>query len=305
MKRVISLALVIVAIFSMTLSASADTNTIYSDGSVVVYGPLDEYKPVGDAAWGASQPAVLTWKHPSWPTLNPASWISSSYLIGGNISGSTWRLFRKTVNLCAGAYDINGTIRANSDNAEEVYVNGSYLGHDGEVQGPTDYSFDWQTFVNYPYEAAGDTLVFDFIVRNYPGTNDPYSNPTGLIFNATINYSCPIEVVIDIKPGSFPSCFNNDGNGIIPVAIFGSDTFDVHQVDVSTVLLEGLSVAMKPNGKYMAAYEDVNADGHLDLVVKFNDEDGIFDPGDEYATLTGNLLDDTPFFGVGDICVRH
>ena len=87
------------------------------------------------------------------------------------------------------------------------------------------------------------------------------------------------------------------------MAIFGSETFDVHEVDVSTVELQGLPVAMKANGKYMAAFEDVNSDGYTDLVVKFNDVDGVFEPGDKYATLTGNLLDGTPFFGVGDICV--
>jgi hypothetical protein len=304
MKRVISLVLVLLVILSMTGSAFADTTTINSDTSLMVYGPLDEYRPVGDAAWGSPVQAVLTWTHPNWPTLDPAAWISNSYYIEGNIDGDTWRLFRKTVNLCENAYDINGTITATSDNAEEVYVNGSLVGFDGEVQGPFVDDRDWSTIIDYPFTATGDTLVFDFIVRNYAGSANPLYNPTGLIFTATINYSCALEVVIDIKPGSFPSCFNNNGNGIIPVAIFGSATFDVHEVDVSTVELEGLPVVMRAQGRYMAAYEDVNSDGYMDLVVKIDDVAGVFDPGDEYATLTGNLLDGTHFYGVGDICVR-
>ena len=305
MKRVISIVVVLTAILSMTASALADTATIYSDTSVMVYGPLDEYKPINDVGWGDPQQAVVTWKHPNWPTLNPAAWISNTYQIEDNIAGSTWRLFRKTVELCENAYDISGTLTVNSDNAEEAYINGTKLGTDGEVQGPTDNGSDWLTFVDYPFEATEDTLVFDFIVRNYPGSNLPTNNPTGLIFKATINYSCPVEVEIDIKPNSFPSCFNNDGNGIIPVAILGSETFDVHEVDVSTVTIKGLPVVMKPNGRYLAAYEDVNSDGYVDLVVKFNDEAGIFDPEDEFATLTGKLLDGTHFFGVGDICITN
>ena len=142
-------------------------------------------------------------------------------------------------------------------------------------------------------------------MRNYAGNDVPTSNPTGLIFKTTVDYSCSIEVAIDIKPGSFPSCFNNDGNGLIPVAVFGSGTFDVYDVNVATVELEGLSVAMKPNGRYVAAYEDVNKDGYTDLVVKFYDVDGVFDPGDTSATLTGMLFDGTHFYGVGDICIRR
>jgi hypothetical protein len=187
---------------------------------------------------------------------------------------------------------------------EEVYVNGSLVGSDGSVQGPADNGFWWQTFKDYPYEATGNSLVFDFIVRNYGGSSDPVANPTGLIFSASANYSCAIEVEIDIKPGSYPSCFNNNGSGIIPVVIFGNTSFDVGQVDLATVRLEVLPVATKPNGRYMAAYQDWNLDGYEDLLVKFTDEEGVFKPGDEYATLTGNLYDGTHFFGKGDICVR-
>jgi hypothetical protein len=305
MKKLFSLTLAIIAILSMTMSVSATSTTIYSDTSLTVYGPLNAYAPLGDSAWGSSQPAVLTWVHPAWPSHNPAKWISNTYLIEGNVSGDTWRLFRKTVNLCEGAYNISGTVTANSDNAEEVYVNGVFRGHDGPVTGPGDGGYYWQTFVDYPYTATGDQLVFDFIVRNFAGSSEPMVNPTGLIFSATINYSCPVEVEIDIKPGSFPSCFNNDGHGLIPVVVFGSDSFDVRDINLSTVYLETLPVATKPNGQFMAAYQDWDLDGHEDLLVKFVDEDGVFTPGDYVATLTGNLMDGTPFFGMGDICITQ
>ena len=294
MKKIIVLLLLFMAVMPMQTAGATQTDTVYSDTSLTVYGPLDEYKPLNDPAWGDPGSAVLTWVHPRWPTLPPANWISNTYLIEGDLTVSTWRLFHKTVNLCENAYDISGTITVDSDNAEEAYVNGALVGSNGDVF----------TVSSYDYQASGDTLVFDFIVWNYPGMNDPYANPTGLLFSASINYSCPLEVPIDIKPGSFPSCFNNDDKGLIPVAIFGSPSFNVHDVDVATVRLESLPVATKPNGNYMAAYEDWDSDGNMDLVVKFVDEEGVFDPSDEYATLTGNLMDGTPFFGVGDICIR-
>lgn len=119
------------------------------------------------------------------------------------------------------------------------------------------------------------------------------------------NVQCLI-VEIDIKPGSDPSCFNNDGNGIIPVAILGSEGFNVYDVNLETVSLEGLAVAAKGKAnKLLAGYEDVNDDGYVDLVVKIEDQDGVWEAGSGYATLTGELLDGTEFTGTGDICITQ
>ena len=309
MKKMCLVLLMVLAILSTTVVAYADTDSIKStaDSGIMVYGPLNSYAEPGNAAWGtAPVPAVATWKHPSWPLISgsDAIWISNTTLISGNISGDTWRLFRKTVELCTGAYNISGTINANSDNAEAVYVNGVLVGSDGNLQGTPTNDLEWKTVKPYNYNASDASLKFEFIVRNYAGASDPYSNPTGVIFNATINYSCPVEVTIDIKPGSDPSCFNNNGHGIIPVAILGSATFDVNNINVTTITLQGLPVAVRGN-KSLASYSDFNSDGFTDLVVKFEDLDGTFSKGDGFATLNGNLKDGTPFFGVGDICVTQ
>lgn len=113
-----------------------------------------------------------------------------------------------------------------------------------------------------------------------------------------------IDVEIDIKPGSDPNCFNNDGHDVIPVAILGSANFDVTDVDAGTVALAGLSVGVKgKSNKLMAHIEDVNGDGFDDLVVQIEDVDGTFTSGSGVATLMGNLFDGTPFQGSDEICV--
>jgi hypothetical protein len=115
-----------------------------------------------------------------------------------------------------------------------------------------------------------------------------------------------IRVSIDIKPGSDPNCFNNNGHGVIPVAILGSATFDVTQIDASTVSLAGLVIGARGRtNKLLAHIEDVNGDGLDDMVVQIEDVDGTFTAGDGTATLTGNLFDGTAFEGSDEICVTQ
>ena len=111
-------------------------------------------------------------------------------------------------------------------------------------------------------------------------------------------------VQIDIKPGSDPNCFNNDDHGVIPVAILGSATFDVTQIDPGTVSLDALVVkAVGKVNKLLTHIEDVNNDGFDDLVVQIQDIDGAFSSGSGTATVAGALLDGTPFEGSDSICV--
>lgn len=113
-----------------------------------------------------------------------------------------------------------------------------------------------------------------------------------------------LDVSIDIKPGSDPNCFNNDGHGVIPVAILGDAEFDVRDIDPATMQLEGLDVrAAGKSNKLLAHYEDVNGDGFEDLVIQIEDSDGVFQNGEGTATLTGNLFDGTPIEGTDSICI--
>ncbi|MFC1716024.1 LamG domain-containing protein [Candidatus Poribacteria bacterium] len=114
----------------------------------------------------------------------------------------------------------------------------------------------------------------------------------------------PLAVNIDIKPGSDPNCFNNDGHGVIPVAILGSAALDVTQIDASTVQLESIAVkAVGKSNRLLAHTEDVNEDGFDDLVVQIEDSDRVFSPGDTTATVTGSLVDGTGFEGTDTICI--
>jgi hypothetical protein len=78
------------------------------------------------------------------------------------------------------------------------------------------------------------------------------------------------------------------------VAIFGSNDLDVTKIKIESLALQGLSVKMTGKSKkFLAHYEDINADDYLDLIVQFQDSDKWIVSGNDYATVTGILNNGT------------
>jgi hypothetical protein len=102
-----------------------------------------------------------------------------------------------------------------------------------------------------------------------------------------------IAVDIDIKPDSTENRININDHGAIPVAVLGSDSFDVTQIEASTCALQGMSVKMVGKSlKTLAHIEDANFDGYMDLVMQIEDSDGDFSEGQTEAKLSCNLKED-------------
>jgi len=104
---------------------------------------------------------------------------------------------------------------------------------------------------------------------------------------------------IDIKPGNDKNKINPNG-GKITVATLGSDTFDVTDIDPSTVRF-GPNGAEPDKGK--TKLKDVNGDGFLDLVAKFKSKETGIAFGDTEACLSGEL-DGTPFEACDSVDVK-
>jgi len=125
-----------------------------------------------------------------------------------------------------------------------------------------------------------------------------------------------VDISVDIKPTSCPNPLNTGGKGVLPVAILGTEDFDVAQVDPSTVSLtiEGLEEGVSPlrwamedvatpysgeeDGCYACTEE--GPDGYMDLTLKFNSQEVVtmlgldqFNDGDcVMLTLKGNLKEE-------------
>jgi len=127
---------------------------------------------------------------------------------------------------------------------------------------------------------------------------------------------CTLEVSLDVKPTICPNLLNTKSRRVIPAAILGSEYFDVSEVDVSTVKLEGieplrwsfkdLATPFEPMVGKVDCREDCNKlgpDGFVDLTLDFDTQAVVKALGEvedgECLTLQlkGNLLDGTAIAG--------
>jgi len=157
----------------------------------------------------------------------------------------------------------------------------------------------------------GDTETFPTIVvldgeRNAAGLLTGYADNVETFVTEIVQAveNQVLRVDIDIKPGGDPSCLNVDGRGVIPVAVLGSDSLDVSEIDPQSLLFSGLVTKVSGNNDPLCGAEDTNLDGFHDLVCHFVDDPDYWAPEESTATLTGNLWGGTEFEGSEAICAR-
>jgi hypothetical protein len=203
-----------------------------------------------------------------------------------------------------GTYDVVIALHATSDTTGEAYmtINGEPQGFyvPGWHAGPADLMPAGMTF-------SGDMkhLQVFYGMYGYGATHNVAFNDITVdgVLAARPPLSWCSEQAIDIKPGSDPNSVNLSANGVIPVAILGSATFDAEDVNPVTVLLESSALRLKGKSGNYGSLEDVNGDGYLDLVVHALDL--IVSDGATTATLTGYLWDGTFFWGRDSIVIVH
>ncbi|MFC2047163.1 hypothetical protein ACFLTK_02655 [Chloroflexota bacterium] len=148
--------------------------------------------------------------------------------------------------------------------------------------------------------AAGETQT---LTANGNAAAGQYANlgtATGEYNGTTVSDEDPShyfgKITIDIKPGSNTNSINPDSKGVIPVAILTTTDFDPSLVDPNTL---AFGPAGAPAVKF--AFEDVDGDGVLDMILHFRTQMTGLSFGDTEATLIGQTKDGRDIMGTDSV----
>lgn len=124
---------------------------------------------------------------------------------------------------------------------------------------------------------------------------------------------------VDIKPGGCPNPLNTNANGTLPVALVGTSTFDVTNVDDATVALNGIYQGPQPPYDYDVATpygmplvdcmscNASGADGILDATYYFDNQlivgtlGAVSNNDCIFLTMTGQLASNGLYFSGQDV----
>ena len=162
--------------------------------------------------------------------------------------------------------------------------------------------------VNYAYLQSLELLINHTYTIHLKVTDSENQSDTA-DSTLTIVPKPALVVAVDIKPTSCPNPVNVKSSGVLPIAILGTDDYDVTTIDPTSIRLAGVEPLRSGYEDVAAPISDVNdcncteagPDGYLDLTLKFETQGivkaiGDVNDGDVLTLeLTGVLYDPIPF----------
>lgn len=302
-------------------SASAILGTWNSDDTDLMPGTWTEvYGPEGPGQPGAMLTAMaddeMQWSLGGIQIVEPATGepqgdgtiIYTTDYYNPDDPGASYLMIAQAPTLWCDAANFTNlflTVQATIDMDSGDYLGGAFTGTAGHDMG---LSIE----ISGTLSETGDLM------------DPPGHEGTVAYIEVTITSDDPIELPLDIKPGSCPNAFNPRSHGVLPVALLGTECVDVMDVDLASLWLaradgEGEPVAPLdgPSGPGFE-YEDVATpylgeepcgcnemmgDGFMDLTMKFRTQMVVNalmlcetpNGTSVELMLTGTLADGTPF----------
>jgi len=260
--------------------AAAETNPVSLDTADkfilgTVYG--EHGTTYDETGYDATGPETLAAPPIGNPLLNCGIWF---YRDGVDQATMCGMIDGRTYNT-GGIYDVVITYHAIDPTLGTMFatVNGVQTGfYDALGNGPPN---------NYYYplgKSLKGTVDRLYLIADIWGDNVK-------VYNLTAQ-GCPYytSVGIDIKPGSYPNSINLGSKGVVPVAVLGAESFDPATIDPTTVNFAGTSPVHW-------ALEDVNHDGHRDMILHFDTQLLNLTADSTEATLTGDTTDERNIMG--------
>jgi hypothetical protein len=176
------------------------------------------------------------------------------------------------------------------------------------------FKMDFITYTGHPSDPTGPSPLWDAVGKDvWDGQQMFYADPLTRDQMRALGFAD--DIFVDIRPGICPNLLNQSASGTLPVVIPGTLSFDVLDIDVSTLLLSGVppssfsyaDVTGPASGDLCDCVEEVS-DGFMDLVLEFPNQSigtaiGPAAGGDtKMLAMTGALIDTTPI--VGNDCVE-
>lgn len=180
---------------------------------------------------------------------------------------------------------------------------------------PQGVGLDAQNNIYIAGNSSGKVIKFDSSYSPL-GSFSGFTTPVDVV---SIPSVIPEPVSLDIKPQFCTNPLNINNQGVLPVAILGTENFDVSTIDLASIQLAGV-VPIR------SGVEDVSTplvdmidececttegpDGYTDLTLKFDAQEivaalGEVSDGEELIlTLTGELLDGTSIEGEDCIIIH-
>ena len=157
------------------------------------------------------------------------------------------------------------------------------------------FSFGSSTEISGPDGAGGGLPITEWQNIGLSGRGSFVGNLGAYTISVTGAAPVPQTMLLslDIKPGGCPNPFNRTSNGVLPVSLLGTPTFDVHTINKATVVMkraDGVGGSVPPHegppGPH-SVYEDAGTpffgqtcdctdleeDGITDLSMKFKSQD--------------------------------